>query len=332
MDTPVISIPTSINPTVVYFWHNYNLEAGHDGAVIEMSIDNGMITDIIAAGGSFSQGNYNGTIATGFFSPIAGRQAWTGNSNGWVDSHVVLPNTTMGHNVRIRFRLATDCAVASVGWYVDSIQVAYYFPDSSPTPTLTPSSPIPTATANATATATATSIPTVTPTPGSIVSISGTVGQCTAAGPSDFLLPGVILSLTGGTGGATTTDSSGNYVLSVAPGINYTVTPSKAPRAPGSVGINSVDVVAIQRHFLLIGAPLSGCRLTAADCAAPTGITTGDVVATQRFFLNFTSGIGNVGKYQFTPANRTYTPLNVSQTNQDYDTIVLGDVAAPYAQ
>ena len=71
-------------------------------------------------------------------------------------------------------------------------------------------------------------------------------------------------------------------------------------------GINTVDVIATQRHFLVIGTPLAGCRLTAADVNGDTNVNTVDVIAIQRFFLGLTTGIANVGKYQFTPASRTY--------------------------
>ena len=87
----------------------------------------------------------------------------------------------------------------------------------------------------------------------------------------------------------------------------------------------------MQRHFLLIGMPLSGCRLTAADCASPVGITTADVIAIQRYFLALSTGIGNVGKYSFAPANLTYTPLSGNQTGQNFNTVVFGDVATPFA-
>ena len=139
------------------------------------------------------------------------------------------------------------------------------------------------------------------------------------------------MTLTGAAGGSTVTDASGNYSFSGLFGGNYTITPSKAARLPGSAGINTTDVIAIQRHFLALGTPLTGCRLTAADCAAPVGITTGDVIAAQRFFLLFTTGIGNVGKYQFSPVNRSYSPLSNDQAGQNFDTIVFGDVATPFA-
>ena len=168
------------------------------------------------------------------------------------------------------------------------------------------------------------------PTP-SVVPISGRVGQCTNVSSSALDLNGATVTVTGGAGGSTVTAGTGTYTLSLSPGINYTLTPSKANRAPGSAGINTTDVVAIQRHFLLLGTPLTGCRLAAADCAAPVGITTGDVIAAQRFFLLFTNGIGNVGRYSFSPANRQYTPLSGAQTAQNYDAVVFGDVATPFA-
>ena len=109
------------------------------------------------------------------------------------------------------------------------------------------------------------------------------------------------------------------------------MTPSKAALPPASAGITTVDVVAIQRHFLNIGTLLSGCRLTAADVNNSSSIDTVDVIAIQRFFLSFSSGTANVGKYQFSPSNRTYTGVSSNQTGQNYDALVIGDVASPFA-
>jgi PKD repeat protein len=146
LDTPSIFIPTSPFPSVVYFYQHYDLEAGHDGGVLEISIEGGAFTDINAAGGST---DYSGKISTDFLSPIAGRQAWTGNSGGWFRTTAALPTAAMGHNVVLRFRLATDCDVARTGWYIDSIYIAY-FNDFHPTPTPPPLSPTPTAPPTAT--------------------------------------------------------------------------------------------------------------------------------------------------------------------------------------
>jgi len=128
------------------------------------------------------------------------------------------------------------------------------------------------------------------------------------------------------------TDNSGFYNISGFSCVTNTVTPTKAARPAGSQGIDTVDVLSVQRHFLVLGTPLSGCRLIAADCAAPVGITTTDVIAIQRYFLFFTIGIGNVGQYSFTPPNRVYSPPIINdQTGQNYNAVVFGDVSPPFA-
>jgi hypothetical protein len=320
LDTPLIPI-SAVDPRVS-FQNFYNLESsatpgvGLDGAVLEVSspnINGGAFTDITdpAVGGFFITGGYNATISTSFMNPLAGRMAWSGNSGGYIETKVDLGFRVIGQYIKLRFRMASDTNVAAPGWHVDNVFVQDHCVGESPTP------PPPTPTATATATA-------------SPIIISGTVGRCTNSGPSTLPLPNVTMTLTGSSTGSTVTDASGNYSFSVAPGGSYTVTPSKAQLSPSSSGINTPDVIGIQRYFLQITPPI-GCIYGAADCAAPSGVTVGDVIAAQRFFLGFTNGIGNVGKYKFDPVNRSYSSLVTNQSNQNYDTVVLGDVVAPYA-
>jgi hypothetical protein len=170
----------------------------------------------------------------------------------------------------------------------------------------------------------------VQPTPPPIT-ISGNISYCSNPVPGP--VPNVTLALTGSTSGSTLSNGSGNYQFSSLPsGASYIVTPGKAPRLPGSAGIDTVDVVATQRHFLTIGTPLTGCRLTAADVNDDSAVNTIDVVAIQRFFLGSSTGIANVGKYQFIPVSRSYPGVVTDQTGQNYDTLVLGDVATPFAE
>jgi N-acetylneuraminic acid mutarotase len=170
---------------------------------------------------------------------------------------------------------------------------------------------------------------TPTPPPPLTVTISGTVSYCSNPVPGP--VTNVTLSLTGDAGGSTLSDGSGNYMLSSIPaGGNYVVTPSKAALPPGSTGINTIDVVATQRHFLIIGTPLTGCRLTAADVNGDSAINTIDVVAIQRFFLVLSTGTANVGKYQFNPVSRSYPGVVSDQTGQNYDTLIFGDVASGF--
>ena len=188
---------------------------------------------------------------------------------------------------------------------------------ATPTPTPTPpSTPTPT--------------PTQTPTPTPTVNISGNISYCSNPVPGP--VPNVTLTLTGSGSGTTFTDGSGNYQFSsLVSGGTYGVTPSKAALLPGSGGgIDTVDVVATQRHFLNIGTPLSGCRLTAADVNGDTGIDTVDVIAIQRFFLGLTTGIANTGQYHFNPVSRSYPGIVSDQTGQNYDTLIFGDVASGF--
>jgi hypothetical protein len=61
-----------------------------------------------------------------------------------------------------------------------------------------------------------------------------------------------------------------------------------------------------------------------------TVINTFDVVAIQRFFIGRTFGLANVGKYRFTPASRTYSGVVSDQSDQNYDTLVFGDVVSSF--
>jgi len=126
------------------------------------------------------------------------------------------------------------------------------------------------------------------------------------------------------------TDASGNYSFTVDAGGSYTVTPSKGPLAPASSGINTLDVLAIQRHFLTISLIPAGCRRLAADVVVNGSVNTQDVIATQRFFLGLTTGLGSAGQYKFTPASSSYSSISSNQTGQNYAMYVIGDVAASF--
>ena len=90
--------------------------------VLEISINGAPYQDILAAGGSFATGGYNGTISPSFGSPIAGRAAWTGNSGlGYITTTVNLPAAANGQLVRLKWRVATDVNNAGVGVRIDTI-------------------------------------------------------------------------------------------------------------------------------------------------------------------------------------------------------------------
>jgi HYR domain-containing protein len=134
LDTPTIAITSS--SAKLLFRHNFDLESTFDGAVLEIAIGAGAFTDIITAGGSFTQGSYNSTISTAFGSPIGGRNAWSGSSAGFITTIVNLPAAAAGQNVKLRFRRATDTSVSQVGWRVDTIFVSDGFNCCAPAGTL----------------------------------------------------------------------------------------------------------------------------------------------------------------------------------------------------
>jgi hypothetical protein len=127
------------------FRQNFNLEAsdvdpnlGFDGGVLEVSFDGGnTFQDILAVGGSFVIGGYNRTIATDRGSPIAGRQAWSGNSEGFITTVVNLPFMPAGG--RLRWRMASDNSGSGEGWRVDTINISW----CEPRPGCAPPTPVP---------------------------------------------------------------------------------------------------------------------------------------------------------------------------------------------
>lgn len=126
LDTPAIAVGST--SAQVTFRNNYATESTFDGGVLEISspnINGGAFTDITnaAVGGSFVMGGYNGTISTNFLSPIAGRPAWTGNSAGFITTTANLGPNVAGQNIRLRFRMASDCSVSSMGWRIDTLKV-----------------------------------------------------------------------------------------------------------------------------------------------------------------------------------------------------------------
>jgi hypothetical protein len=158
LNSPPIIIDQLEN-AALSFRNNYSLEASRDGGVLEISIDGGPFQDILAAGGSFIVGGYNGTISTCCGNPLAGRQAWTGSSGGFITTAVDM-NVFMGHTNVLRWRMGSDAGNAGDGWRIDSVQMVCERPTPTATPTVTS-----TPTATPTPMATATSTPTARPTP-----------------------------------------------------------------------------------------------------------------------------------------------------------------------
>lgn len=122
LESPVF--PVSVPNASLTFQKAYTTENTFDGAVLEIKIGSGAWTDIVAAGGVFVSGGYTGTISTSWGSPIGGRMAWTGTSASFTPSEVTLPAAANGQNVQLRWLMASDSSVASVGFRLDDVSVS----------------------------------------------------------------------------------------------------------------------------------------------------------------------------------------------------------------
>lgn len=128
--SPVIPVPNppavgSLAGVRLSFRNSYNTENTFDGGVLEISINGGPYQDVIAAGGSFVEGGYSGTIDPTTDSAIAGRQAWTGSSGGFITTTVVLPASAHGQNAQLKWRMVTDTGTnpGGGGIRIDSISL-----------------------------------------------------------------------------------------------------------------------------------------------------------------------------------------------------------------
>ncbi len=121
LESPVFPV-TSANASLI-FQKAFTTESTFDGVVLEIKVGAGAWTDIVTAGGVFASGGYNATISTGFSSPIAGRQAWSGTAATFTPTQVSLPAAANGQNVQVRWLMASDTSVASTGFRLDDVQV-----------------------------------------------------------------------------------------------------------------------------------------------------------------------------------------------------------------
>lgn len=130
--SPAFSIETA--SAEVRFRHWYELETTFlrnrlfDGAVMEIKIGGGDWQDILAAGGSFTSGGYDGIIDGCCQNPLAGRLGWSGRSgvnqtSEWIDTAARLPASAAGQTVRLRWRVGTDIGTFREGMYIDDLVV-----------------------------------------------------------------------------------------------------------------------------------------------------------------------------------------------------------------
>ena len=85
-------------------------------------------------------GGYNSTISDAYGNLLAGRNAWSGDSGGYVLTVVNLPAAAAGQVIQLRWRCGTYLVKTSPGWRIDSLVIDGYWccPDSAPPPPFVP--------------------------------------------------------------------------------------------------------------------------------------------------------------------------------------------------
>jgi hypothetical protein len=115
------------------FSHKVLTEDGFDGGVLEYSTDGGSTwNDILDGNGGsvpanadrFVQNGYSGSISSDpqWMSPIIGRMAFEGDSEGFITTVVDLADFA-DESLQIRFRMGCDISESETGWWVDNLLI-----------------------------------------------------------------------------------------------------------------------------------------------------------------------------------------------------------------
>lgn len=132
LTSPVFTVTSTLGRLTFKNW--YELETTflrnrlYDGAVLEIKIGSLDWQDIIAAGGAFESGGYDGTIDSCCQNPLHGRLGWSGRSglgetSEFITTSVRLPPSAAGQKVQLRWRIGTDIGGHREGQYLDEILV-----------------------------------------------------------------------------------------------------------------------------------------------------------------------------------------------------------------
>ncbi len=125
--SPAITLPANLQTTSLKFMNRQSILAGSfgtcfDGALVEISTDDGITWQSIDSGQLTDP--YDGPIATAWDNPLAGRHAWCGDPQAYIDSVIDLQPWS-GHTVKLRFRLGNDryTPSANPAWVIDDVRV-----------------------------------------------------------------------------------------------------------------------------------------------------------------------------------------------------------------
>ncbi|MCB9246506.1 MAG: T9SS-dependent M36 family metallopeptidase [Flavobacteriales bacterium] len=100
------------------FQHDFETEDGWDGAVVEIG-DGNSWTDL---GGFMIENGYNNRIQNNPASAISDRDAFSGNSQGFINTVIDL-GMFKGAVHKLRFRFVSDGLQGATGWYLDDFKL-----------------------------------------------------------------------------------------------------------------------------------------------------------------------------------------------------------------
>ena len=72
---------------------------------------------------TFASGGYTSIIDSAYGNPLAGRQAWSGTSGGFIGTVVNLPPAASGQSIQLRWRCGTDNGNTRTGWRIDTVAI-----------------------------------------------------------------------------------------------------------------------------------------------------------------------------------------------------------------
>ena len=114
-------------PSQLSFSQSFNLADQYDGGALQIKIGAAGFVDIVSAGGSFVTGGYVEQILTEHphtcDDPLAGQNAWSGISDGFMTTAVNLPASAEGQTIQLRWICGTDCVGGLGGWWIDNIAI-----------------------------------------------------------------------------------------------------------------------------------------------------------------------------------------------------------------
>lgn len=128
--TPIYRV-NQAGPVTMSFSHKYNFEVDWDAGAVEISVNGGAFTRLL--GTAFTLNGYDGTLAGGTNSALAGQEGFLGQSAGYPAYHTtdctLLASAVAGDTVQVRFMSATDDYYSPGGWQIDSFSITGALPN-----------------------------------------------------------------------------------------------------------------------------------------------------------------------------------------------------------